>query len=199
MGVRRAGRPARRGKLPIGDRNGLYGGLLDPRYPCAPIRSERGIGAVAHKPILFGPGSHSPETGRRPQVKAGAGGAANGSHAWRSAARAAIRTGLRTRDTLGERFFGARAWYWATRVHVDRNRAGWEGLANLRAEWREAVLREFVSNEDIDVRRCILSGLPFITERYPADLHLLVAEAIRIARTHPDEYLRHRVELQTRS
>jgi hypothetical protein len=46
------------------------------------------------------------------------------------------------------------------------------------------------------VRRCIRPGLPLSIERYPADLHGLVAEAIRIARTHPDEYLRHRDEIQ---
>jgi hypothetical protein len=46
------------------------------------------------------------------------------------------------------------------------------------------------------VRRCILPGLPVSIERYRAGLHALVAEAKRIARTHPDEYLRHRVEIQ---
>ncbi len=175
-------------------------------------------------------------------------GPADGTHAWESAARAAIRTGLRARDTLDERFFdalvsagvydpnpsanaqfirpaiasfgrqrvqtalleflrlgtnperagAARAWYWthASKRYIENNQAEWDGLAGLRAAWREAALREFISNEDIDIRRCILPGLPLSTERYPADLHALVAKAIRIARTHPDEYLRHRVEIQ---
>lgn len=175
-------------------------------------------------------------------------GPADGTHAWEQAARFAIRTGLRTRDTLAEPFFdalinagvydpnpsanaqfirpaitsfgrqrvqtallgflrhgtnperagAARAWYWtgASQKYVENNQAEWDGLANLRAEWREAALREFISNEDIDVRRCILPGLPLSTVRYPADQHALVAQAIRIARTHPDEYLRHRVEIQ---
>jgi hypothetical protein len=81
----------------------------------------------------------------------------------------------------------ARAWYWtgASQKYVENNPAEWDGLANLRAAWREAALREFISNEDIDVRRCILPGLPLSSERYPADLHPLVAEAIRIARTIP--------------
>lgn len=173
---------------------------------------------------------------------------ANGTHVWASAARTAIKTGLRARNILDERFFdalinagvydpnpsanarfiwpaiasfgrqrvqtalleflshgtnperagAARAWYWtrASQTYIEHNRAEWDGLANLRAAWREAALREFISNEDIDVRRCILPGLPLSTGRYPADLHALVAEAIRIARTHPDEYLRHRVEIQ---
>ncbi|MEW2378503.1 hypothetical protein AB0883_20695 [Micromonospora sp. NPDC047812] len=54
----------------------------------------------------------------------------------------------------------------------------------------------FVTNEDLDVRRCILPGLDLGRQQYPEDLHETVAEAIRIARTHPDEYLRHRVEHQ---
>ena len=175
-------------------------------------------------------------------------GPARGTRAWQQAARTGIRTALRARDTLDERFFdalinagvydpnpsanaqfirpaiasfgrervqtalleclrhgtnperagAARAWYWtrASQKYVENNRAEWDGLASLRAAWREAALREFISNEDIDVRRCILPGLPLSIERYPADLHALVAEAIRIARTHPDEYLRHRVEIQ---
>ena len=100
--------------------------------------------------------------------------------------------------TNPERAGAARAWYWtrASQTYVGNNRAEWDGLAYLHAAWREAALREFISNEDIDVRRCILPGLPLSTERYPADLHALVGEAIRIARDHPDEYLRHRVEIQ---
>jgi hypothetical protein len=175
----------------------------------------------------------------------------DGTCAWRSAARIAIRAGLQKRDRLYDAFFdalvnagvydpnpsanaqfirpaiahfgrervqtallgflrggtnperagAARAWYWthATERYIDHNRAEWDGLAGLRSAWREAALREFVANEDINVRRCILPGLPLSTEPYPADLHALVAEAIRIARTHSDEYLRHRVEIQIRT
>jgi hypothetical protein len=56
--------------------------------------------------------------------------------------------------------------------------------------------REFISNEDIDVRRCILPGLSLRSKHYPAELHALVTEAIRIGRAHPDEYIRHRVEIR---
>jgi hypothetical protein len=85
--------------------------------------------------------------------------------------------------TNPKRAGAARAWYWtrASQKYVESNRAEWDGLASLRAAWREAALREFISNEDINVRRCILPGLPLSIERYPA---------------HPDEYLRHRVEIQ---
>jgi hypothetical protein len=100
--------------------------------------------------------------------------------------------------TNPERAGAARAWYWThpSGAYVRHNQAEWDGLADLRAAWREEALRQFVSNDDIHVRRCILPGLPLSAERYPADLHALVADAIRIAREHPDEYLRHRVEIQ---
>ncbi len=72
-----------------------------------------------------------------------------------------------------------------------------DAVADLVSEWRETALREFVMNEDLDVRRCIIPGLPLRAGRYPADLHELVQEAVRIARAHPDDYIRHRVEIQT--
>jgi len=91
-----------------------------------------------------------------------------------------------TTGTNPERAGAARAWYWTS----------FEADDDLRDRWNLAMLREFVANEDLDVRRCVLPGLTLDPAHYPADLHPLVAEAVRIARTHPDEYLRHRVELQ---
>lgn len=38
--------------------------------------------------------------------------------------------------------------------------------------------------------------LPLAADAHPAELHPLGGEAIRIARTSADEYLRHRVEHQ---
>jgi hypothetical protein len=71
--------------------------------------------------------------------------------------------------TNPERAGAARAWYWtrASQKYVEHKRAEWDRLANLRAEWRNAALRECISNEDIDVRRCILPRLPLSIERYP--------------------------------
>jgi hypothetical protein len=116
--------------------------------------------------------------------------------------------------TNAERAGAARASYWASAAwrwewaSEERQRGWWRherpldpdgSLASLRQEWQEwqeAILREFVANEDIDVRRSILPGLPLSTERYPDELHCLVAKATCIARSHPDEYIRHRVEIQ---
>lgn len=111
--------------------------------------------------------------------------------------------------TNAERAGAARAWYWASAAwrweSGGRGRGWWThekpadpdgSLAAVRQAWFEAALREFVVNEDIDVRCSVLPGLPLSTGRYPAELHGLVTEAIGIARAHPHEYVRHRVEIQ---
>ncbi|GAA2749946.1 hypothetical protein [Kitasatospora cinereorecta] len=113
---------------------------------------------------------------------------------------------LRT-GTDPERAGAARAWYW-TALPLDHphlrptDPAGNGPEANNASvgvrDWNQAALREFVTNEHLDVRRCILPGLPLRPSAYPAELHDLVEEAIAVARSHPDDYLRHRVEHQVR-
>jgi hypothetical protein len=110
-----------------------------------------------------------------------------------------------------ERAGAARASYWASALwrwkwaSGERTRGWWAherpldpdgSLASLQWEWRAATLREFVANDDIDVRRSILPGLPLSAAQYPGELHDLVKEAVSIARSHPDAYIRHRVEIQ---
>jgi hypothetical protein len=112
---------------------------------------------------------------------------------------------LRTGTDL-ERAGAARAWYWTAlplRLHdvrAENSHAETEGdsedKAALVRAWNEAALQEFVVNEDLDVRRCILPGLPLWPSAYPSELHALVEAAVEIARSHPDEYIRHRVEHQ---
>lgn len=113
--------------------------------------------------------------------------------------------GFLRNGTNPERAGAARAWYWTHMPAKDGKRMAEPGpaelaaLAGMRTAWHEAALREFVWNEDIDVRRCILPGLTLKRENYPPELHPLVAAAISIARAHPDEYLRHRVEIQAQA
>ncbi|MFE0644717.1 hypothetical protein ACFW2Y_24360 [Streptomyces sp. NPDC058877] len=105
-----------------------------------------------------------------------------------------------------ERAGAANAWYWsALPLRMPTVRAEHPAAtgpaepvdaATVRAEWYETALREFVSNEHLDVRRCILPGLPLRKSAYPPALHDLVDAAVAIARSHPDEYIRHRVEHQ---
>ncbi|MFG2304599.1 hypothetical protein [Actinacidiphila glaucinigra] len=112
---------------------------------------------------------------------------------------------LRT-GTDHERAGAARAWYWSAlplrMPHVRAvdpgsvDRAGTDGARAVVAEWNEAALREFVGNEQLEVRRCILPGLPLRKSAYPTELHGLVDTAVALARSHPDAYIRHRVEHQ---
>ncbi|MFD8751579.1 hypothetical protein ACFV0O_11470 [Kitasatospora sp. NPDC059577] len=103
---------------------------------------------------------------------------------------------LRT-GTNPERAGAARAWYWtALSVGDGSNGAAADEGASVRDTWYETALREFVANQDLDVRRCILPGLPLVLRAYPAELHGLVEAAVAIARSHPDEYIRHRAEIQ---
>ncbi|MDH6707440.1 hypothetical protein P3T27_004177 [Kitasatospora sp. MAA19] len=99
--------------------------------------------------------------------------------------------------TDAERAGAARAWYWTSlSVGDGRNTAAADEGSIVRDAWYEAALREFVANEDLDVRRCILPGLPLVPRAYPPQLHDLVEAAVAIARSHPDEYIRHRAEIQ---
>jgi hypothetical protein len=107
--------------------------------------------------------------------------------------------------TNPERAGAARAWYWTqvpltylagSPTPTPESKAEFEADADLRREWQETALQVFVTNDDLDVRRCVLPGLDLRVQHHPETLHDTVREAIRIARMHPDEYLRHRVEHQ---
>lgn len=117
--------------------------------------------------------------------------------------------GYLTTGTNSERAGAARAWYWAQpalryrgvkeSTVTPESQAEFDAHADLRTRWTAAALREFVANDDLDVRRCLLPGLPLHPAVHPPESHDLVAMAVHIARTHPDEYLRHRVEIQVRN
>lgn len=101
----------------------------------------------------------------------------------------------------------ARAWYSAhPRRHLPgpdtttpEGIAEREGLVDLGKRYCHVALRRFVTDDDLDVRRCILPGLPLDPRRYPTEMHHLVTQAVQIARTSSDDYLRHRVEIQISS
>ncbi|QDV17316.1 hypothetical protein Pan153_19510 [Gimesia panareensis] len=61
---------------------------------------------------------------------------------------------------------------------------------------RNTFLSVFVNNNNVSVRQQIISVLNLDESAYPAELRPLVPRAIEIARTHADEYIRHRVEVQ---
>jgi hypothetical protein len=109
--------------------------------------------------------------------------------------------------TDAERAGAARAWYW-TNLSLsyqdgsdtptpESRRARWDRYADLERRYQEIALRVFVDNEDFGVRRCIIPGLD-LRERPPSHPEReLVERAVHIARTHPDEYISWRVEVQT--
>ncbi len=76
------------------------------------------------------------------------------------------------------------------------SRARWESLSDLRQRKRERYLREFVENDDIDVRRSLIPSLDLQKDAYPEGIRPLVERAVQIARSHADEYIRHRVDVQ---
>ena len=84
----------------------------------------------------------------------------------------------------------ASALYWAWRPRPD------EDVGELMARIRAAMLQAFIRKDDLQVRRRILPSLRLEPEAYAEELRPLVASAIEIARTHADEYIRHRVEVQ---
>ncbi|MEV4311847.1 hypothetical protein [Actinocrispum sp. NPDC049592] len=95
--------------------------------------------------------------------------------------------------TDSERAGAARAWYWVTRL---RRGDDLEPFRPFASRWLEAALHQFVTNEDLEVRRCLLADLPLNPRYYRENLHEQVHQAVHIARTHPDPYLRNRVEHQ---
>ncbi|HEX8210142.1 MAG TPA: hypothetical protein VF584_08135 [Longimicrobium sp.] len=56
----------------------------------------------------------------------------------------------------------------------------------MRQQIRWRMLREFVGNEDLEVRRRIIPQLRLEPERYPLELRPMVGRAVEIARAHPD-------------
>lgn len=99
----------------------------------------------------------------------------------------------------------ARAWYPTligqrflpgTRTRTPETVAELAEHRDLDRRFAAAGLRRFVTDDDLDLRRCLLPGLSFRPESYPAELQDLVPRALEIARSSDDDYLRHRIEIQ---
>ena len=90
-----------------------------------------------------------------------------------------------------EKAGAANARYW-----VMDNPFG-EALDAVCDAFQEAALLEFIGNENLDVRRCLVSMLDFRPENADGRRRRLIDEAAAIARGHPDEYIQNRFHLQT--
>lgn len=84
----------------------------------------------------------------------------------------------------------ARIVYWSLRS-VDG-----ENIEELINKVNCCFLTEFVNNQNINVRRCIILNLQVEAWVYPQELHSLIPKAIDIAMSHADEYIRHRIKIQ---
>jgi hypothetical protein len=76
------------------------------------------------------------------------------------------------------------------------SREAYLALDDVWRRKRETYLRIFVANENVNVRRQIIPSLKLDESLYPEELKPLVSQAIDLARSHEDEYIRHRVEVQ---
>jgi hypothetical protein len=99
----------------------------------------------------------------------------------------------------------ARAWYWSsagirylpgTTTMTPESAADFEAVSDLRQRYRVTALRRFPADDDPVLRRCILPGLSLDPQIYPSEMRDQVVQAVRIARTSNDDYLRHRMEIQ---
>ncbi|BAY86402.1 hypothetical protein NIES267_59090 [Calothrix parasitica NIES-267] len=84
----------------------------------------------------------------------------------------------------------AKVLYWSLR------RDNSENIEDLIDKVNCWYLTEFVNNQNINFRRCIIPNLQLESWIYPQELHSLIPKAIDIAISHPDEYIRHRVKIQ---
>ena len=106
--------------------------------------------------------------------------------------------------TPREKAGAAQACYWAWLPIILDFRTGYEEFRrlcdeNLRVRRDILLLKTFVENGDLDVRRSVISRLSLKPSDYPEAYRPLIPTALHLARTHPDESIRRMVELRLRN
>jgi hypothetical protein len=99
-----------------------------------------------------------------------------------------------TQGTNFEKAGAANALYFASFSVSDPLQE--QDLVALKQRRRTLLLQEFVNNDDLDVRRSIVSLLDLDAQHYSESIRPLIGDAVQIARAHPDAYIRHRIEVQ---
>jgi hypothetical protein len=74
--------------------------------------------------------------------------------------------------------------------------AAHQALSDVWQRSRKLFLETFVWNENLHLRRNLIASLNLDVGAYPDSHKPLVARAIDIARKHPDDYIRHRLQVQ---
>lgn len=75
----------------------------------------------------------------------------------------------------------------------------YNSVRGLELRKNNILLRAFIENEDLEVRRSIIPALKLRVEYAPEEAKPLVEQAIEIARAGDDEFIKERVEIQTGS
>lgn len=99
-------------------------------------------------------------------------------------------TKLLLNATENEQGGAVSAAYWV------RGDDGEQRYRDARQRFRDAMLQRFVNTDSTYVRQRIIPMLSLDESDYSSDASALISEAIRIARNHPDDYIRHRIEIQ---
>lgn len=107
------------------------------------------------------------------------------------------------KGTNREKAGAARACYWAwapiifdLKTEREAFQWIWDELADVRLRRNILLLKTFVECEDLDVQRSIIPLLSLLPSSYPPEWQRLIPQAIHLARTHPDDYIRYRFEIQ---
>lgn len=80
--------------------------------------------------------------------------------------------------------------YWPHHQHYTRYQGDPDApVDDLLADFEEWALAEFIRNDDLDLRRALVSHVPAGLRRFPD----LARSAIEIARSHPDPFIRDRL------
>jgi hypothetical protein len=74
--------------------------------------------------------------------------------------------------------------------------AAHQALSDVWQRKRQLFLETFVWNQNLDLRRSLIGSLNLDAGMYPDSHKPLVARAIDIARKHPDDYIRRRLQFQ---
>lgn len=93
-------------------------------------------------------------------------------------------------DAGGDLAYGgvARAAYW---VWIDLPSPKREAAVRLNS-W---MLSKFIESNAVVAQRCLIAGIRFEESKLTEEARKLRAEAIRKARSHTDEYIRHRLQI----
>lgn len=79
---------------------------------------------------------------------------------------------------------------------TEESRTKYTELLDIWQQKHLLFLEHFVKSKSVEVQQSIIPSLNLNAENYPESHKPLVKEAIQIAQSHPDDYIRHRLGVQ---